>query len=97
MATYTADQCKAVVEQTGMARLDHHSCGGCGSMVAHVFGKDERGAAQVGFDANCDCGRWTPVRWMTWDDFAHTFNMQSTDAMRDIMWERFKAGKATHE
>ena len=51
----------------------------------------------VRFNPACGCsdrgngGEPTP-----WVEFAEDFNMQ-TPEMRSKMWERFKAGKATHE
>jgi hypothetical protein len=105
----TAEECKAVVAETGVKRLGHHRCGGCGAMVAYVFeiacnvyidpGKEGLRANDmvVGFDANCDCGRAVPVTVQSWNEFADTFNMQPTADGRARMWDRFKAGKPTHE
>lgn len=109
MNEVTAEQCKAVVNETGMRWLGHHKCFGCGAMVGHHFRKAsdifvdpgleglKPDDLVVGFDPACDCGRGShAIRRRTWDDFAHDFNMQ-TPEVRAAMWERFKAGKATHE
>lgn len=51
----------------------------------------------VAFDPSCDCGsRWGGLELTPWAEFARSFNMQ-TPEHRAQMWERFKAGKATHE
>ena len=108
---YTAEQCLDVVKETGMTFLGHHRCGVCGVMVGHRFAKageifthpDKENLKPddivVGFDSRCDCSSHyiSAPRHISWDEFAHTFNMQSTAEGRLRMWERFKAGLATHE
>ena len=54
----------------------------------------------VRFNPSCDCGGgWGGGEGepRSWDNFANTFNMQSTKEGRLAMFERFKAGKPTHE
>jgi hypothetical protein len=110
MDAVTAEQCKEIVREAKMTWLGHHRCGGCGSWVGwrfehkdniHPFWQEELGVTESDiiamFDPRCDCnGRGSPEP-RSWDNFAHGFNMQSTTEIRERMWERFKAGKATHE
>ncbi len=94
MDKVTGEQCREAWEKAGKRHwIGHHKCGGCGLMVGYHF--IETGPA---FDSNCDCAPdWTPARHLTWDAFAdETMNMQ-TPEIRAAMWERFKAGRPTHE
>lgn len=105
----TGDECRTVVRETGMKWLDHHRCGCCGLMVGHRFAMASEVFIDpslegltpddllVGFDSSCDCSPRGYIRGMSWDEFADTFNMQPTKEGRVSMFERFKAGKATHE
>lgn len=111
MEDVTAEQCKAVVKETGMTWLGHHRCGCCGSMVGYRFEKDTGAPPEwqerLGlngpddvvalFDSSCDCSSRSNEQPTSWSEFAHGFNMQPTPEGKARMWERFKAGKATHE
>lgn len=111
MDKVTPEQCKQVVRESGLLVLGHHRCGGCGVMVGYEFtrhtnihpswqtalGCDGPSDIVVRFNSSCDCGGpWREGVPESWSDFAETFNMQ-TPEHRAAMWERFKAGKATHE
>ena len=111
MERVTAEQCRQVVSETEMTFLGHHKCGGCGCLVGYKFaragdvlpdddfeslgltGPDDTALA---FDSSCGCNMLGSPEPRRWDDLAETFNMQ-TPEVRERMWERFKAGKATHE
>ena len=91
----TAADCKQVVKVTGIRWLGHHRCIICGVMVGYRFGTGGGGDGMVVFDPSCGC-RAAKVRPRSWEQFAEEFNIQ-TPAERGEMWERFKAGKPTHE
>lgn len=108
----TPEQCKQVVKETGMKWLGHHRCGGCGALVGYEF-RSDLGAhpswqQELGLDGPddvvpffvpaCDCSsRDSSGEPRSWSEFAHMFNMQDKPEIRARMWERFKAGKPTHE
>ena len=111
MDRVTPEQCKQVVRETGLTWLGHHRCGGCNEMVGYEFrriGKvHESWQKELGMDGPDDlvpffcpaCGcsnRGSDGEPRSWASVAETFNMQ-TPEVRAKMWERFKAGKATHE
>ena len=111
MEPVTAEQCKQVVKEAGMTWLGHHRCGGCNEMVGFSFeqrpnvhpswqqelGLDGPDDLIVFFVPACGCSRrGSDGEPRSWAQFAETFNMQ-TPKSRTKMWERFKAGKATHE
>lgn len=109
MDKVTAEQCKQVVRETGLTWLGHHRCGGCNQMVGYSFEQKsdihpdwqqrlgvERDDIIVMFNPMCGCNDRGQPEPRSWGEFAETFNMQ-TPANRTEMWERFKAGKATHE
>lgn len=109
--TVTADECRDAVRSAGITRTKHHRCGGCGYMTGYVFepasdvfidpSKEgmEPSDLVVGYDPGCDCSSCGPAgyRFSSWEDFADSFNMQDTPERRLEMFERFKAGKATHD
>lgn len=110
MDKVTAEDCRKVISEKGFTRVDHHRCGGCGYMTGYVFKRADKiywdpsleglkpDDLVVGFDPGCDCSSYgrAGINFSSWDIFADTFNMQTQD-VRSNMWERFKAGKATHE
>lgn len=111
MDEVTPDQCKAVVTETGATWLGHHKCFCCGEMVgyefrrglnAHPSWQQELGLSGPDdvvpfFVPACGCSsRGIDGEPRSWSEFARDFNMQKPE-IRAVMWERFKAGKATHE
>ena len=111
MDPVTAEQCKQVVREANMDWLGHHRCGGCGAMVGWEFRRNQNAHPEwqkrLGLDGPddvvaffvpaCDCSsRGSSGEPRSWNEFAEGFNMQ-TPENRASMWERFKAGKATHE
>ncbi len=62
------------------------------------LGLDGPDDTAVFFVPACGCSRrGSDGEPRSWASFAETFNMQSKPEARAEMWERFKAGKATHE
>ena len=111
MQHVTPEQCKQVVLGTNMMWLGHHRCGGCRHMVGYEFRRDLNAhpswQTELGLDGPNDvvpffvpaCGcssRGSNGEPRSWSSFADMFNMQ-TPEVRAAMWERFKAGKPTHE
>lgn len=110
MDKVTADQCKQIVRETNLTWLGHHRCG-CGTMVGYEFRRDQNAhpewVKELGMDGPNDvvaffvpaCGcssRGFQGEPRSWGEFADMFNMQTPEHRAD-MWQRFKAGKATHE
>lgn len=112
MDNVTAEQCKQVVRDLGMTWLGHHRCGGCHEMVGYEFrsntGAPPEWQERLGLDGpddvvpffvpSCGCSSMgAEGEPRSWEMFAEMFNMQSKPEIRAEMWERFKAGKPTHE
>lgn len=79
----TAEEVKATVLAKGLAWIDHHDCGGCGSMVGYSV---EGG--RLFFNPGCDC-RWSPAEPRDWSDAADWINMQSNAEVRNKLRQRF--------
>lgn len=69
----TGEQVKEAVAKAGIARVDHHDCGGCGYMTAYLVVD-----GNLFFDPGCDCSRYGPAtpEPRSWDSAAEWINMQ---------------------
>ena len=62
------------------------------------WGIDGEGDILPAFNPSCGCGGgWRPGEIKPWSKFIDGFTMQSTPEKQIAMYERFLAGKATHE
>jgi hypothetical protein len=81
----TAEECKTVVREAGMRKIDHHRCGICKTMAGYIILRPDDAAVSTGspddieiaFDGVCGCA---PTSWSlrpsSWEKFATDFNMQ---------------------
>lgn len=88
MQEVTVEQCKAVVTDKGLSRIDHHKCTLCGYQTAYVIFDN----GTMAFDPGCNCTGNRHFRPASFEDVVGTFNMQ-TPEIRARMWEDFQAGK----
>lgn len=87
MDKVTPGMVAATCAEKGFMRIGHHKCSMCGYPTGYNIKPDG-----VVFDAGCDCtGRYV-ARPSSFDDIAHTFNMQ-TPEVRARMWQDFIDGK----
>lgn len=83
----TADQVRQTVIDYGITRLPHHPCSLCGAWTAYRFSEDGRQAA---YDSNCNCGGWSDLRTVPWEDVAEFINQRDT-AVAQTIWDRLMA------
>lgn len=72
MRNVTPEEVKAACLAAGLTRIDHHDCGGCGSMVFYSVVD-----GNLFFNPACDCTRyWSPAEPRDWSEASDWINMQ---------------------
>lgn len=81
----TGDQVHAAMVAANITHVDHHDCGGCGTMVFY-----SRQGDQLFFNPRCDCSPgWSPPEPRDWSDAADWINMQSRPEWRNKLRAAF--------
>jgi len=81
----TGEQVKTAMIEADIIRVDHHDCGGCGSMVFY-----SREGENLYFNPSCDCvSYYAPPEPREWEEAANWINMQSSEEWRTKLMKRF--------
>lgn len=81
----TGEQVKQAMIAKNITYIDHHNCGGCGSMVFY-----SRKGEQLYFNPGCGCSaRSDPAELRDWEEAAAWINMQSSEEWRTKIAQRF--------
>lgn len=81
---YSAEWLKNYVEENKFTWLNHHSCGGCYSMVGYIFV-----AHQVLFDPRCGCSSGTGPQPSSFGEIENWLKMQRSDEIRENIIKGF--------
>jgi hypothetical protein len=85
MEPVTAEQVRAAAHDHSIKRWDWLDC----SICRHPIGWRIDGE-EVAYSSHCNCGGWSAPQPSSWDDLAHSFNMQKPK-VRARLWGEFLA------